>query len=214
MIPKILHYIWLGPNDIPALEKKCIDTWKLYNPDYTIIKWDESNLNINYPVYQKAYKEKKWAFCADIARLHILFEYGGIYLDTDMEIIKSLDPLLNQSCFLGKEDSTKLNAAIIGCTKNHEFIGDSLQKTLSALQKKYTPIPETLTSLYNEEKYPTVNIYTTNYFYPYNPFKSDIKQLLYQDITSNTYSIHHWSFSWKPSLYERIFNRLKRIISN
>ena len=57
-----------------------------------------------------------------------MFEYGGIYLDTDMEIIKSLDPLLNQSCFLGKEDSTKLNAAIIGCTKNHEFIGDSLQK--------------------------------------------------------------------------------------
>lgn len=62
MIPKILHYIWLGPNDIPALEKKCIDTWKLYNPDYTIIKWDESNLNINYPAYQKAYKEKNGHF--------------------------------------------------------------------------------------------------------------------------------------------------------
>ncbi|HCP7638018.1 glycosyltransferase family 32 protein [Escherichia coli] len=213
MIPKIIHFIWLGGNVLPPLEKKCIATWEKYNPEFTIIKWDESNVNIDLPIYHKAYKEKKWAFCADIIRLKVLLEYGGIYLDTDMEIIKSLEPLLNQSCFLGKEDSKNISAGIIGCTKGHSYIKDCFNELIIALQKDYIPIPQILTYVYTKNNYNSVKIYDYQYFYPYNPFQNDIKQLLFQDIVEETYSIHHWSYSWKPSIYSRIINKLKKTFS-
>lgn len=89
MIPKIIHYCWFGGAEIPEHDKKCIESWKKYCPDYQIIRWDESNYDYKKNPYMKeAYEAKKWGFVPDFARLDIVYEHGGIYLDTDVEIIR------------------------------------------------------------------------------------------------------------------------------
>ena len=94
-IPKKIHYCWFGRNEIPEKTLRCIESWKKYCPDYEIIQWNEDNYDINKIPYMKdAYKEKKWAFVSDYARLDVIYQYGGIYLDTDVELVNSLDDLL------------------------------------------------------------------------------------------------------------------------
>lgn len=100
-IPKIIHYCWFGGNILPDKVQKCIESWKRYCPDYKIICWNESNYDVNKIRYTKeAYKEKKWAFVSDYARLDIIYENGGIYLDTDVELICGMDILLQNDVFL------------------------------------------------------------------------------------------------------------------
>ena len=94
MIPKKIHYCWFGGNPMPEKDKKCIESWKRYCPDYEIIRWDESNYDVSKNRYMKeAYEEKKWGFVPDYARLDIIYNEGGIYLDTDVELVKNLDDL-------------------------------------------------------------------------------------------------------------------------
>ena len=98
MIPKVIHYCWFGGNPLPDEAKRCIDSWKKYCPDYKIIEWNESNYDVNSNEYMKAaYNEKKWAFVSDYARVDVVYRYGGIYMDTDVELIKPLDKFLYQS---------------------------------------------------------------------------------------------------------------------
>ena len=93
MIPKVIHYCWFGGNPLPDLALRCIESWKRYNPDYEIIRWDEDNYDINADYYTaEAYRAKKWAFLSDYARLKIVYENGGIYLDTDVEALFQGDP--------------------------------------------------------------------------------------------------------------------------
>ena len=107
MIPKVIHYCWFGNNPKPKMVKKCINSWKKYCSDYEIIEWNENNFDVNYCDYVKeAYEAKKWAFVSDFARLWIIYNCGGIYLDTDVEIIRNLDELLNDKAFFGFEDNT------------------------------------------------------------------------------------------------------------
>ena len=95
MIPKIIHYCWFGEKEIPGNLKKYMDSWKKYCPDYQIKLWNESNFDVStHPFIRAAYESEAWAFVSDYARLKIIFDYGGIYLDTDVELIKSLDSLL------------------------------------------------------------------------------------------------------------------------
>ena len=95
VIPKIIHYCWFGGNELSELAKKCISSWRKYCPDYEIIEWNESNFDINLCQYvREAYKEKKWAFVSDYARFWILYNFGGIYMDTDVELITSIDGLV------------------------------------------------------------------------------------------------------------------------
>lgn len=109
MIPKIIHYCWFGNNPLPDKVKKCIESWKKYCPDYEIIRWDESNFDYKKNQYiSDAYKNKKWAFVADYARLDVVYQYGGIYLDTDVELIKGIDDLLNDHFFLAIEKYSKM----------------------------------------------------------------------------------------------------------
>ena len=104
MIPKKIHYCWVGGNSKPPLVKKCIQSWKKYCPDYEIIEWNESNYDISKNIYMKqAYEAKKWAFVTDYMRLDIIYEHGGIYLDTDVELIKNIDDLLSNEAFAGIE---------------------------------------------------------------------------------------------------------------
>lgn len=113
MIPKIIHYCWFGGNPLPKDAKKCIESWKKYCPDYEIIEHNESNYDVFKNMYMKeAYESKKWAFVSDVARLDILYREGGIYLDTDVELLKPLDSLLNCKGFMGFEDKKQVASGL------------------------------------------------------------------------------------------------------
>lgn len=101
MIPKVIHYCWFGDKPIPKMAKKCLKSWGKYCPGYEIKLWNEDNFDLNCNQYVKeAYEAKKWAFVTDYARLYIVYHYGGIYLDTDVELIQPLDSLLKEQAFL------------------------------------------------------------------------------------------------------------------
>lgn len=131
MIPKVIHYCWFGGNSLPDLAKKCIKSWKKHCPDYQIIQWNESNYDLTQaPLYvRQAYAAKKWAFVADYVRLQVVYEHGGIYMDTDVELKKSLDKLLSHQAFLGFEDGSLINTglgfgAVKGTTILQEMMAD------------------------------------------------------------------------------------------
>lgn len=113
IIPKVIHYCWFGGEEIPAQNKKWIASWKKFCPDYEIVEWNESNYDISKNRYMReAYQEKKWGFVPDYARLDIIYQYGGIYLDTDVEIIRNLDELLYQDAYVGIDKSKKISLGL------------------------------------------------------------------------------------------------------
>lgn len=206
MIPKVIHYIWFGNKRLPLSAKKCIRSWKAKCPEYKIIKWDENNFDISQSKYaKKAFDLKKYAFVSDYARLAILYKYGGIYLDTDVQLLKSLDDLLNKKVFLGFEDNEYVNGAIIGCEKQNDFINllkrkydsvdfldldqstiDTIPKTITAELLKLGLVQNGASQTINN----SINVYSRDYFYSKNITTGAIC------LTDNTYSIHHWVASW------------------
>lgn len=126
MIPKKIHYMWFGGNPLPESTKKYIDSWRKFCPDYEIKEWNESNFDIHCCKYvEEAYKAKKWAFVSDYARFFALFTEGGIYLDTDMEMVRSFDPLLKHKAFYGFA-SKGLTLPVFGSEANTSFIASML----------------------------------------------------------------------------------------
>ena len=104
MIPKIIHYCWFGRNPLPESAKKCIDSWRKFLPDYEIKEWNEDNFDVNIiPYTQQAYEAKKYAFVSDYARFWILYHHGGIYFDTDVEVIRPMDDIIEKGPFMGRE---------------------------------------------------------------------------------------------------------------
>ncbi|MBE6055122.1 MAG: mannosyltransferase [Clostridium sartagoforme] len=207
-IPKVIHYCWFGNKEKPKIFEKCINSWKLYLKDYEIIEWNEENFNIkDFDFTKKAYENKKWAFVADFCRLYVLYNYGGIYLDTDMEILKPLDDLLKDNSFGGVEDDL-IAFGIWGCKAQDKFMGevlnyynilnyDDYKEKLSELA-----IPIHLTDIAKGNGYKEhlnnvsyfldeVAIYPKEYFYP--------KRHSWQEatITKNTYAIHHYEGTWR-----------------
>ena len=131
MIPKIIHYCWFGGNEKPKLFKKCYKSWKKYCPDYEIIEWNESNFDLSVcPLYvRQAYEAKKWAFVTDYVRLKVVFENGGIYLDTDVELKKSFDELLNYDAFFGFENKEYIATGLgFGAKKKVSILGELMKK--------------------------------------------------------------------------------------
>lgn len=123
MIPKKIHYIWFGRNPKTERVKHCIESWRRILPDYEIIEWNEDNFDVNYNEFTKrAYEEGKWAYVADVARLWVLLNEGGIYMDTDVEVYKPLDEFLEKEAFMGFEDSNYLSTAVIGAEKDNPYI--------------------------------------------------------------------------------------------
>lgn len=122
MIEKKIHYVWFG-GEKPEKVKKCIESWKKYLPDYQIFEWNENTYNLKQQntFFQKCYHKKLWAFVADYIRIDVLYHYGGIYLDTDMEIIKDITPLLDIDLFLGYENEQKMSFGILGVIPEHEL---------------------------------------------------------------------------------------------
>ena len=123
MIPKIIHYCWFGGNDKSELVERCISSWKKYCPDYKIIEWNENNYNVNKNKYTKyAYERQKWAFVSDYVRLYVIYKYGGIYMDTDVEVVKNLDKFLKYESFSGFESTKYIPTGIMGGEKNSRWI--------------------------------------------------------------------------------------------
>ncbi|APW69040.1 polysaccharide biosynthesis protein [Salmonella enterica] len=214
MIPKIIHYCWFGQSSKPALVKKCMKTWKNILPDWEIIEWNESNSPLSVPYVNQAINDKRYAFAADYVRFYALKTIGGVYLDTDIELIKDLSPLLANKFFIGRESEQYINAAVMGSEKDGRIVTLILNELRLRTGKNFESIPKIITDTLKKNDTFDLDekIYDIDYFYPYNPFdnnRNEIKQLLFCDITSNTYAIHHWQQSWHYTLVERIINRIK-----
>ncbi len=217
MIPKVIHYCWFGHNPLPALAKRCIESWKKYLPDYEIKEWNEDNFNVNIiPYTSEAYKAKKYAFVSDYARFWILYHYGGVYFDTDVEIIKNMDSIIDNGSFMGYEHNPIPEKSIfgeiapglgLGVETGDAFIGKILEhySCLSFFNKDGSQNSETIvtitTSLFKEAGLKptagiqTINgftIYTKEYFCPKDYITGKL------EIDENTVSIHHYGASWYP----------------
>lgn len=127
MIPKTIHYVWVGHNPKSKIIEECLATWKKQLPDYQIIEWNEDNFDMHENRYiEEAYQAKKWAFVSDYVRAKAIYEQGGIYLDTDVRVLTKLDSLLQDRAFIGFENANYLSAAIFGAEKEHPLIKDIL----------------------------------------------------------------------------------------
>lgn len=123
MIPKIIHYVWLGGGEKSEKIKKCIESWKKFMPDWEIWEWNETNFDVNYNEFTKqSYALKQYAFTSDVIRLWALYHFGGIYMDTDVMVYKPLDPFLNDEAFTGFEDVNYPVTATMGCEKGNPVI--------------------------------------------------------------------------------------------
>jgi mannosyltransferase OCH1-like enzyme len=207
MIPKMIHYCWFGGNSLPDLAKKCIASWKKYFPEYEIKQWDESNYDVHsIPYTSEAYKSKKYAFVSDYARLDIIYQYGGIYFDTDVEVIRSFDPIIEASSFMGAEDPGRINpgigfGAVPGLLVLHEILDRYRRMHFINADNTFntTTIVDLTTEIFTNYNFTVkdtiqavadVTVYPKEYF---NPLEYDTHTV---KTTSNTYSIHHGSASW------------------
>ncbi len=122
MIPKVIHYCWFGHNPLPKLAQKCIESWRKYLPDYEIKEWNEDNFDLDmYPYVREAYDNKKYAFVTDVVRLYALYHEGGIYMDTDVEVISSYNPFLHHVAFSGFESETEVPTGVMASEKGGEW---------------------------------------------------------------------------------------------
>ena len=113
MIPKKIHYCWFGRGEKPKLAQMCIASWRKYCPDYEIVEWNEDNFDLDYNAYTRyCYDNKKWAFLSDFVRLVVVAEHGGLYFDTDVELLKSPDELLRYGAFYGFENDSNINTGL------------------------------------------------------------------------------------------------------
>ncbi|AIQ37491.1 glycosyl transferase [Paenibacillus sp. FSL R5-0345] len=210
MIPKIIHYCWFGRAELPPLAKKCIASWRKFCPDYEIIEWNEDNFDINTNKYIKeAYESKKMAFITDYVRLNVLFEYGGIYMDTDVEVVANLDPFLRHNAFSGFEDVCSIPTGIIGAQKGNLWLEYLLTyyKDRSFFLKNgnfdLTTNVDIITDM-TKKKYDITLNNTMQYtngdvlFYPKEYFCPKDFTTGIISTTEKTYAIHHFAGSWKP----------------
>lgn len=236
MIQKTIHYIWFGGNPLPPIAQKCINSWKEKCPDYEIIEWNEKNFDVNQNLYTKeAFESKKWAFISDYVRLYVLYHYGGIYMDTDVEVLENLDNFLVYKAFSGFESSNAIPTGIIGAEKGNEIIKELLDDyndrhfILENGKMDLTTNVTTITRYFKQkglvlnntfQDYNGFIFFPSEYFCPKDYKSGEI------NLTKNTITIHHFNGSWIPKsqkikysilnkLDSRIVNllvRLKRII--
>ena len=233
MIPKTIHYCWFGRNPLPESAVKCIDSWRKFFPDYEVKEWNEDNFDVNsIPYTQQAYKAKKYAFVSDYARFWILYHYGGIYFDTDVEVIKPMGDIIAKGPFMGIEtigiDTFKsyplVNpglgvAAEPGMVLFHDILEHyALLLHLNDINGNLTGgtvVTHTTRALLNFGLQPTgsyqyiadISIYPADFFNPYDDLTGRLV------LTDNTRSIHWYSASWnKQSPYMRWMSRMSHRI--
>lgn len=232
MIPKVIHYCWFGRNPLPKSALKCIDSWRKFFPDYEIKEWNEDNFDVNIIKYtQDAYNAKKYAFVSDYARIWILYNYGGVYFDTDVEVISSMTDIIEKGPFMGFEinNSTENKIAVnpglgIGSPSRLELYKDILDVysnlnfwngskiNLYAIVRITTDIL-TINGLKNVDGAQTVNgitIYPSDFFNPLDSLTGRLNK------TANTRTIHWYDNSWSSPvsrLKTKIGKLIRRILS-
>lgn len=213
MIPKIIHYCWFGRNPLPELAQKCIASWRKYLPDYEIKEWNEDNFDVNIiPYTAEAYAMKKYAFVSDYARFWILYKYGGIYFDTDVEVIRPIDDIIERGCFMGCETDGIKGATL--CVAPGLGLGVNpglglIRKMLDYYEDKHFEFhPDIVTqetvvhiatrilfesgmqNVKGIQQVGDVWIYPREYFCPINVTTNRLR------ITPNTRTIHHYAGTW------------------
>lgn len=223
MIPKIIHYCWFGRNPLPVFAKKCIESWRKYLPDYEIKEWNEDNFDVNSIIYtQQAYKCKMYAFVSDYARFWILYHYGGVYFDVDVELVKPLSPILIKGPYMGLESDNTIDTGIfngnnlgVACNPGLGMAAEPKMAFCKDLLDKYKTLKFIYPSGATNTK--TVVAYTSEMLikYGYNRTDNEIQEcagfIIYPrqffspridkkentiDIKSETYSIHHYAATW------------------
>jgi len=192
-------------------QKACIDTWEKVLPEYKIICWDENNSPMDEPYVSFQYKNGNWAFVSDFVRLYVVYQHGGIYLDTDVEVIRRFDDLLKERIFFGEESIGRLNSAIFGSQKRERILEACMNymRRRHDLKLSVRLGPEIITEVYDDKKFPEVKVFPSEYFYPYNPYRKDaFPKLMYRDITERTMAIHHWEKTWKMNLLQRLLRKI------
>lgn len=205
-IPKKIHYCWFGNKKIPDHVQKCIDTWEKFCPDYQIMRWDESNYDISKNRYMfQAYEVGKYGFVPDYARLDIIKQYGGIYLDTDVELVKSLDDLLCYDFYCGFESEERVALGLgFGAVSGHWMLDKMLEvyRDLDFVKEgviNYTPSPYYQSLVIAEQGFLLNGMYQERNgigIFPCEVFAPGGGCLLPDVVTDNTFSIHHYDASW------------------
>lgn len=211
VIPKVIHYCWFGGNPLPESAKRCIASWEEFCPGYEIKRWDESNYDVNTCSYAKeAYADKKWAFVSDYARFDILYAHGGVYFDTDVELVAPIDDILAKGAFLGMERNLEQTVMVAPGLGMAAPAGMPIYKTILAEYRSKSFLREDGTN--NQT---TVVKYTTDllrrhglqenavlqhvadiWIYPWDFFCPMMYQTGELTLTENTRSIHHYDASW------------------
>lgn len=212
MIPKIIHYCWFGGKSLPKSAIKCINSWKKFFPDYEIREWNESNFDVNMiPYTREAYAAKKYAFVSDFARFWVLYEHGGVYFDTDVEVIRPMEDIVAKGAFMGYEKQTSkkqqnhyiapglgiascanhpLWKDIIDCYSNYPSFDINSGTVCNIVSEILHGKGAALTG--NMETIAEVNLYPADYFCPQAMIGAPI------ELTENTRSIHHFDCTWLP----------------
>ena len=206
MIPKKIHYCWFGGNEKSTLAKKCINSWKKYCPDYEIIEWNENNFDVTQNDYLKfCYGNKEWAFLSDMARLMIIYSEGGIYFDTDVEVVRAFDDLLKYDLFIGFENNSAVNTGQgFGAVAHNEIVLEMMHVYLESQKKnieffELIPCPALNTRPFvkrglrldgSSQMFTSYIVLAADFLNPYD----DPTGVLMK--TKNTFSIHWYGKSW------------------
>lgn len=223
MIPKVIHYCWFGNNKKSKEILDYIETWRTICPEYEIVEWNESNFDIHSNKYvEQAYAARKWAFVSDYVRLYAIYNNGGTYMDTDVEVVKSFNPLLEHEGFTGFEIARHPLTGTMACVKGNSFIKEVLD---SYDNREFIKIDGTFDFTTNiipfremclEHGFEMNNtlqivdgfaIYPNDYFCGYDFRKKQVMK------TDNTYTIHHFAGSWIPKS-QKLKRRIRKIVGN
>lgn len=207
MIPKKIHYCWFGGKELPKLAKKCIASWQKFLPDYEIIEWNEKNFDINESTYIKEiYQAKKYAFVSDYVRVKVLYKYGGIYFDTDVELIKPIDDIIEKGAFMCFEDEDNVAPGLgMMFEPKHKFLKELLDiyEQLNLFEQQNTLKPKTIVfytmeilKKYGLTKGTQIQKIEGIYLYPKEYFSPKHWRKFGTIITENTRAIHHFAGSW------------------
>ena len=222
MIPKIIHYCWFGRGEKPELARRCIASWRKFCPEFEIREWNEDNCDyLALPFMAEAYAAKKYAFVSDVMRLLVLEQYGGVYFDTDVEVVRDISPLLNDEGFIGFENDQFVNSGQVMAAVPHQRVVQAMIEAYKQLHftnadgslnavgcpRLNTDVLERFGLVRNgqEQLAAGIHVYPADYFNPLDSATGRLKK------TENTWSIHWYSMSWLPK-HVRLKAKLGRMV--
>jgi len=221
MIPKIIHYCWFGRGQLPELAVKCIESWKKYLPEYKIKEWNEDNFDLDlYPYVREAYDNRKFAFVTDVVRLYALYHEGGVYMDTDVEVLKPLDSILCYEAVSGFESSNQIPTGLMASVRHAALFKELLDDYIGLHFVKGDGTLDLTTNVVRITKHLSrYGLILNNQFQEIHGLtllpsdflcpKSANDGKIY--LTENSLVIHHFASSWQPPLRKKIRNIVLKI---